>query len=252
MLLPPITTSQKKILQLLYKFRFLTRVQIQDILQNKSTSNINEWLKDLFDKQYLGRIVNEDPTIRTVSTIYYISKNGIKYLRSDSSYNELYIRRLYEQDESSRQFVELSIFIADIYLQLFNNHKNDTEFVFYTRSDYSLDGLMKEISPFFVFRKGRNKGYYLCEIFREKLPRYAREPLVRKYITKLKQYDSPETPSTVLFICHDRKQEKKVASLSKSTLLEEDAGNIKVFTAIQDEVKRQGIEKDIWTDVEEE
>lgn len=51
--LPKITMRQKEILDLLYKHRFLNRIQIQALLGHKDYKNVNLWLKDLREKQYV-------------------------------------------------------------------------------------------------------------------------------------------------------------------------------------------------------
>ena len=63
MLLPTITNKQKEILLLLYRFRFLNRIQIQTLLNNKDYKNINLWLKDLTTKNYTGKIFERTPGI---------------------------------------------------------------------------------------------------------------------------------------------------------------------------------------------
>jgi hypothetical protein len=50
--LPPITNRQQDILELIYLFRFLDRIQIQSFLGHKDKQNITMWLKDLRDKDY--------------------------------------------------------------------------------------------------------------------------------------------------------------------------------------------------------
>lgn len=48
--LPHISPKQKEILKLIYKFRFLDRIQIQILMKHKDYKRINVWLKDLAKK----------------------------------------------------------------------------------------------------------------------------------------------------------------------------------------------------------
>ncbi len=50
-----ITKKQETIISLLFRFRFLDRAQIQKFLNHKDEARINEWLKDLTEKEYINR-----------------------------------------------------------------------------------------------------------------------------------------------------------------------------------------------------
>lgn len=246
----PITKIQKKILHILYKFRFLDRVQIQTILQNKSTSNVNEWLKDLVDKKYIDRKLFIDPKVRTVPAIYFLSSNGIKYLKKNTSHEKSYVRRLYGESKRSEQFINLSRFIADMYITLFSNHKDNPDFSFYTQSDYSIDGIIKEIFPHFVFRREGNKRYYIAEIFREKLPRYAIRARITKYVTYFKKHDQPSSPSTFLLICPNQEMTKYISKFTSKVLLDEDVDTLTFRITTYEDIKKNGIEGEIWKPIE--
>ena len=51
--LPGVTKKQKEIVELVYKHRFINRIQIQTLLGHKDYKTINLWLKDLKEKQYV-------------------------------------------------------------------------------------------------------------------------------------------------------------------------------------------------------
>ena len=54
-ILPQISNKEKEIIKLIYQFRFLNRIQIQNFLNHKHHSQTNIWLKDLNQKQYINR-----------------------------------------------------------------------------------------------------------------------------------------------------------------------------------------------------
>ena len=54
-----ITKKQQEIFILLYRFRFLNKIQIQAFLKHKNKKTINLWLQDLNEKQYLKRIYSK-------------------------------------------------------------------------------------------------------------------------------------------------------------------------------------------------
>jgi hypothetical protein len=53
LILTPLTKTQKLILFLLYKFRFLTTYHLQTILNHKNPNRTQSWLKDLKEKGYI-------------------------------------------------------------------------------------------------------------------------------------------------------------------------------------------------------
>jgi hypothetical protein len=81
MTLPNITKRQQDILLQLYRFRFLNRKHIQALLTQKDYKNTNAWLKDLTEKEYIGKIF-ERKAGSTEPAIYFLSKNGIKFLHA--------------------------------------------------------------------------------------------------------------------------------------------------------------------------
>ncbi len=59
MTLPIITAKQQDILKLLYRYRFVDRIQIQALMRHKDKRRIGAWLKDLRDKDYIECIYDE-------------------------------------------------------------------------------------------------------------------------------------------------------------------------------------------------
>ncbi|HEU4965914.1 MAG TPA: hypothetical protein VFT53_00345, partial [Candidatus Saccharimonadales bacterium] len=59
MKLPDITAKQVAILELIYRFRFVNRIQIQALMHHRDYRRINAWLKDLREKQYVEWIYSD-------------------------------------------------------------------------------------------------------------------------------------------------------------------------------------------------
>ena len=81
MKLPKLTTKQAEILTLLYRYRFLNRIQIQQLMGHKDYRRINAWLKDLTEKEYVNRIYSTHFLEKTKPATYYLGINGIRYLK---------------------------------------------------------------------------------------------------------------------------------------------------------------------------
>jgi hypothetical protein len=77
MKLSSITNKQQEILKLLYKYRFLNRIQIQQLMNHKDKKRVIVWLRDLRKKQYIEWIYSTDFVEKTKPAIYYLSLNGM-------------------------------------------------------------------------------------------------------------------------------------------------------------------------------
>lgn len=181
MLLPTITNKQKEILHYLYRFRFLNRIQIQSLLNHKDPKNTNVWLKDLTTKNYTGKIF-ERKAGNTEPAIYYLSKNGIKFLHAIEEIEKDTLKKLRQEKRKSKNFIQFSLSIAQAYLQL--REKHATGFKFYTQSDYPANGVIKDLSPSFAYVYSDNDTIqqYSCEIFKENTPRFAIRARINQYI----------------------------------------------------------------------
>src|SRR5579872_6629933 len=111
--LPLLTTRQKEIILLLAKFRFLSRIQIQTLLSHKTPAQVNLWLKDLTEKGYTHKIYSASFPENTKPATYYLSLNGIRFLKENTEYPQEYLRRLYREGIRSKEFISKSLFIAD-------------------------------------------------------------------------------------------------------------------------------------------
>ena len=255
MVLPPITEQQQQILLLLYRFRFLNRIHIQTLLHHKTFNRVNVWLKDLTEKNYIGKIVDTESKINIIPTKYYLSVNGIRYLKSQPNCEIKYLSKIYRESKRSEAFINQCLFIADIYIYLSEKYKQTEGFVFYTQSEYSLHGIIKELFPLFVFRKSVDEPYYVAEIFKENIPRKkAIRPRIERYIQFFSQgkWLQNELPPKIFFICPDAKMRNIVYKDTKQILDDEDAQNLSIFVTTKDQIQKQSIEGEIWEQVKEE
>lgn len=79
---PKLTKKQQEIVKLLYRFRFLNRIQIQAFLGHKDPKTINLWLRDLRAKGYVEWIYSTHFAEKTKPAVYYLGLNGVRYLRT--------------------------------------------------------------------------------------------------------------------------------------------------------------------------
>lgn len=130
--LPDITERQAEIIDLVYRFRFINRVQLQRYFNHKDARRINTWLRDLVAKGYLGRIYSKKLLENTKPAIYYLSNNGIIQIRyrmgadygaKDEKLEVRQIKKFYEDKNASKTFINHCITLFELFLQLEENKR---------------------------------------------------------------------------------------------------------------------------------
>ena len=137
--LSPITPKQQEILNLLYKHRFLNRTQIQTLLKHKDKRRIITWLKDLREKEYIEW--HYDPTnfiAKSQPAIYYLSLNGIRYLRELDIYPSEELRKRYKEPARTKVFIDRCLLIADccIALQVKSSGNDELRYTWALPADF--------------------------------------------------------------------------------------------------------------------
>ena len=198
--LPTVTKKQRDIVDLLYSYRFLNRIQIQTFLKHKDYKTINLWLRDLLDKQYVGRIYSTDFAERTKPAIYYLSLNGIKHLKSMDFHSVEELGKRYREPTRSQTYIDRCLLLADCAITLEQaRDENDwpqSWYYFETEADYMSDSFYhflvdSELAhPHLCYDKQIYEGCgvptttesYFLEIFDPGLPRYRVKKRISDYI----------------------------------------------------------------------
>lgn len=238
--LPKLTKKQQEILKLLYRFRFLNRIQIQAFLGHKDPKTINLWLRDLREKQYLEWIYSTHFAEKTKPAVYYLGLNGVRWLRTltmtDNDGNVQpaappeELRKRYKESTRSQTFIDRCLLIADCVLMLkqenVKNKAQDKRLRYYrqTEADYLRDNsyyhfiLESElIRPSLMFcqdkldsngKEEETLESYILEIFDPTLPHYRIKKRLDNYVKFLddEDYNWKEETNTeklpiILFVC---------------------------------------------------
>ena len=226
MQLPTITNKQKEILLLLYRFRFLNRIQIQKLLKHKNPKNTNVWLKDLTTKSYTKRIFEKRAGINEPA-IYFISTNGIKFLKSMEGCEKEYLKKLYQESRRSNAFIGQCILIAETYLNL--ESQNLKGLKFYTQSDFPQNGIIRDLLPGFAYIQEINTKieHYTCELLKEGLPRFAIRARIKKYLEFFPQNNTNKI--NIIFICPTDSIQKYVDKFARKFLEDENIEDINFY-----------------------
>jgi len=257
MTLPKITNKQIEILNLIYKYRFLNRIQIQAFLNHKYHKRINDWLKDSTQKEYLSRIYSNKLGENTKPAIYYAGANAIKYYKSLGQDNASYLKKIYRDNERSQSFIDEQIFLADICLKLSTiNSQGKINYTFETVAGVTSNPqykFMEDLSPQLIFTKKTRSQFkqFVFVILDSALPKYMIKKKMKNYIefffTNEWEENTGQLFPIILFAC----QTMALMIYAKRTMkwLLDDYQNPEEFEAwfaTNDDIREQGISAKIW------
>lgn len=257
--LPTITTKQQEILRLIYRYRFLDRTQIQALLEHKDKRRIISWLKDLRDKEYVDwRYDATDFIAKSQPAIYYLSLNGIRYLRGLGIYPDDELRKRYKEPGRTQVFIDRCLLIADCCIALRAKSSDSLQYTFVLPADYAYPDnshhFLNELRPhlFFAKQQGNERTNYVLESFEQTLPRYQLRKRLKDYVEYLAtEWDENNGPVPVaLFVCATTADLIYVKRRVKN-MLQEDWGdeNLHLRVTTLDKVKAAGTTSPIWEEV---
>lgn len=281
MKLPKTTKKQQEILMLLYRHRFLNRMQVQSFMGHSDKRRIGAWLKDLREKHYLEWIYDpNDFAEKTKPAIYYIGINGVRFLKTltnedDTEY--LYqpeeVRKRYRESTLSRTYINRCLLLADCCIDMDKKSTdpgNNKTYAYHTEADY-LDTDSKYhfiledelIHPHLCYSKkettdrGTVTKHYLLEVFDATLPRYRMSKRLKNYVKYLDEevYEWKEQMKTkrlpiILIIC-PRTSDLIYAKRHTRGLLaniwdDDDRKAMYLYFTTADQVKEHGSTGLIW------
>jgi hypothetical protein len=268
MTIPYITPKQQEIPKLIYKFRFLNRLQIQTLLNHNYHKRIIDWLNDLVAKEYLEKVPkNNTFEERSKPTIYRIGINGIRFLSIQDDCSKEIIKKLYKDKDRSDGFIDQCILLANIYLSLIKKNVNNDKVTYEitTNSDFvnsnSYFHFLKELNPDLIYietkrMKSRSSyTYNLLTVFEETLPRYSIRKILHNYFAF---YQSSEWENNinkifpfVLFICPTKSDLIYAKRYAKKLLQDyQNPTDLHVQFATASEVEKLGVtSSEIWEEV---
>jgi hypothetical protein len=225
---PALTTKQTDIILLLYRFRFLDRLDIQTYFHHKTPRRINSWLKELSEQQYIGRIYSRGFKENVKPAIYYLNTKSRLFLKNQKGIDNNLIDRIYREKLRSRGFITHCQIAAKIYFNLLSLAENShAKLNFYTKTDLSIfDNLIDPLPDAYIAieEKDFTKRYFL-EIFDESNPRFVIRRRIQQYF---KYYENREwqdkakkTFPKIIMICPDDKLIKSIRYFIQKELNDE-------------------------------
>ncbi len=198
--LPPLTNKQKEIPPLIYRFRYINRLQFQKLTNELHRPNMATRLKYLEDTKYLKNLYTKEQKTIYIPANYCLGNIGINYLKT-LGYDPSSLKKYYSDHTRKPSFINRCLFIVDVYLTLLSDSKNSKyKFEFYTQADFIPTGPMKELMQDFGYvYETRNKVIsYTGEIFDTLMSDGAVRFRVKRYF---EFFAEEKVESHIIFIC---------------------------------------------------
>lgn len=252
-----LTKKELEILILLYRFRFLNRVQTQVLLGHKHHNQVQLWLNSLVSKGCIAR--EYDRRFAGGSAVYSLALRGRKQIvdRPDVE-AKLLNNRVWREKERTEEFRDHCHTVNNIYISLIEFAKKySSKLHFYTKTD--LYGMTFMIRPnpdaYFALEptEGDTKRYFL-EVF-EDAPSAKLRKRVQRY---LEYYDDeywnekyPDKPfPEVIFVCPNKRMKGHLYMYIKNKI--DEYPDLYIYLTTKELVAKKGLVREVLEKVEPE
>lgn len=253
-----ITPKQLEILQLLYRFRFLDRIQIQRFLNHKNHRRINAWLNDLSEKGAVGRKYSTKLKENTKPAIYHLATKSRAILIEKPNIDEKLLKRVYREKVRSPRLIDHCILVANIYFYLEKQAQTSGDKLhFYTKTDLSKHYYLPYNRPdayIALESKTETKRYFL-EIIDEGTPRFMLRSKLAQYIeyfdSNTWQKRTKHKNPSILIVCPNESIKAFLQKHIAQVLEEEAETEINFYTTTKEILETSQMQQNIWQKVEE-
>lgn len=245
-----LTPKLQEIISLIYRFRFINRIQLQEILEHKDPSRINKWIAVLTKNDYVGRIYEPIQGKNKIPSIYYLKKKGIGYIRKVKHLNNPYINKLYREDIISLTTKNHSLKAVDFYLYLKRFAKEKSAHLeYYTKADLAEKNYFSEIKPdaYFSFETAKGKRSCFVEIDLETESKSTARRKMQKYIDYYESHDwTNKTFPIIATVSLTSTRTDILNQETKNVLKENDYPQILCKFSTFSSIEKSGLESHIW------
>lgn len=250
-----ITPKQQEILYLIYRYRFLNRIQIQHFLHHKHRKRINSWLKNLTDKQIIGRKYSRKLTANNQPAIYHLATKSRNILLERDDTSEKLLKRVYQEKLRSKRLINHCTLVADIYFWLVSKTATTDKLHFFTKADLANHYYLPYQRPdayIAVESKDQTKRYFL-EIIDPGTPRFMIRKKISSYVEYFDEGDwyqktSHSNPS-ILLVCPDETTQTFIHRHTRQVLEEEVMDELKFFTTTTELIQNYQVHTNLWWQV---
>lgn len=261
------TGKCSEIVDLVYKFRFINRHQVQKTLHHKDPRRINSWLKELVDYKVLGRIYSKKLLENTKPAIYYLSYAGISYIKAMKHFNVNEVKKFYEDKKRSQTFIDHCMFVCQLLLGIKEYDNDFRTYNIFSKEQLTKHEYLNELKPdgYIQLYKRKNKrskekeiyNRFILNVIDPGVPRYAIRYRIKQYIEfhdqgSWKEFTN-EFPYVLLILPTTQKQNqfKKYIKKELDETLFDVKGMLFLLTT-HEKAKEKGLTDGIWQEIKGE
>ncbi len=212
-----LNLKQLSILDTLYRFRFGTTELIANALNVKTKNKMNERLKVLLDKEYIGRRYEPEYRLLRKHASYYLMPKGIKALRQyNDKCDESVLHNIHKDKTASEQFINHNLNIFSAFCEL--NTKHGESLRFFTKSQLvQYEYFPKPLPDAYIRIQTENaKAQYFLEILQTERPFFVSVRKAKRYIAYTETGEWEDTGTslpTIILICDSETLKKRMDKL---------------------------------------
>lgn len=235
-----LTTKQRSILNLLYRFRFATSEQLSQTL-GITKSTMNKRLKLLVELNYVGRKFEPEYHLLRKHASYFLLPEGTKVLKKLQSkrYSTTVLQNIRKNDQNaSEPFVNHWLAVFDAYRALKMRYGADLQF--FTKSQVTtISYFPKQLPDAYIQLSDDKDNTFFLNVLHEGRPFFLATRSVVQYIeyanSERRDFTNSKLPK-MLFVCDGLALERRLLKKMKRTI--ENLGNldIKFYIATLDEL----------------
>lgn len=220
-----ISSSQVRLLELLFKFRFVSVPLLSEWLK-KDKSTVYERLLVLVEQGYAQKQYDSSYRLPPRPAAYSLAAKGIKYLRDssqDDKYSQLALRNMYKNRSASVPLVDHSLDLFKLCLQLNKQHLET--FDIFTKSEMTrFDDFLRPLSDLYLRRNNKRsaKPSYLLEVVEAGTMTWVLKKRIQIHQEWFEAHEEgwDEGYPTLLFICENNNTEKRIRNIVLNSYLD--------------------------------
>lgn len=262
-----ITKQQLDILELIYRFRFVSTKHISRLLGTKYIQQAQQRLNTLLTKDYIGKNFSNLDRLTGKYASYYLLSGGRKTLKKyqaqlsnglDRDLSTKVLHNIYKDKTATDRFIKHQLDLGDIYIELSRLYKD--KFGFYTKSEFSKDTYEYYPQPlpdaFMLLGNegGKNENEtkeFFVEYFEDNVPFWVYRKRIKQYVTYAEEGDWESSVDTkqpkVLLICENLTLQRRTKRFLKRNIEETYIGDDLVFLLTsKDQLTKAKPDSPVW------
>lgn len=240
-----ISTKQKLLLQILYKFRYASTDLVAEFV-GKDKSTIYEGYYVLIKQGYVHKVYDKSYRLRQRPAIYCLASKGIKYLRDseDSYYRESVLRNYYKNKKTSEEHIDHCLTVFEFYLTL--SRQTGTKFNIYSKYELDKDAFPNPPPDLYLASRSdaEDAPDYVLDVFKPQTLMWILKKRLRQYQVDSEEKDDEISPN-VLLVAQNNSTEKRLFKLTEDAMQD-----FKFYITTQERLLSSK-DGEVWIDVDE-